>query len=289
MIGPDMTLGRVLACAGSVLVAAWLANGCDARTELVVARGAAGAGAAGTSTGGASGTDAGMAARDGGDDTLPLGWEGAEALMIRQLPCGLDGASFPPPVVVTDGGSSINVEIACVELRELQALCGYASESGARTRVLIQPCDLHPTSVPKGDSSYDVRFTLAARRDLTTLEVYERGDFYGATPPNAPKLIATAAVGPPNADGGSDATDGGPAAHHGCAPAFSNTSECGGTTCTTAHACCPGFGSDCGVQIRSPDSGVGGTSCTTDESCTDAEYCQDSGTCCPLGSVCPMQ
>jgi hypothetical protein len=42
----------------------------------------------------------------------------------------------------------------------------------------------------------DVTFTLPARTERTAVEVYQRSDFYGATSPPVPTLIAKKPVGP---------------------------------------------------------------------------------------------
>jgi hypothetical protein len=68
-------------------------------------------------------------------------------------------------------------------------------DGGATTRVLVQPCDLHPTNVVRCDCLYDVTFTIRARADRTAIDVYKRFDFYGETTPPMPTLAATASLG----------------------------------------------------------------------------------------------
>jgi hypothetical protein len=133
----------------------------------------------------------------GGSDTLPADWTGASALTIEQSQCkgSADGAMVTSTLDVTDKGGTLAVTVKDVSFRCQQSLCAYATDSGATTRVLVQPCDLHPTNVVRCDCLYDVTFTLPARADRTAVEVYKRFDFYGATTPPTPTLAVTAPVG----------------------------------------------------------------------------------------------
>jgi hypothetical protein len=174
------------------------------------AAGAVSTGNVGTTASGAAGTAPAITGAGGGggqvDDVIPAGWTGAQPMMIQQSNCP-SGGPFPPPFAVTETSGEIAGALTCVEFREFQILCGYVVDSSATTRVLVQPCDLHPTSHPKGDQSYNVTFKLPARADRAGVAIYERFDFYGATTPPVPMLLATVPVGASD-DGGSSA-DGG--------------------------------------------------------------------------------
>lgn len=135
------------------------------------------------------------------DDTLPTGWGDARALPIKQTLCP-SGGLVVPTFAVTEGGVVLEGTLSCVASRISQALCGYVAERDATTRVLVQPCDLHPSTVSKGIQTNDVTFTLAVRADRASVEIYDRSDFYGATTPPVPRLLGTAWVGSRN-DGGS--------------------------------------------------------------------------------------
>jgi hypothetical protein len=211
--------GRVL------LVAACLVGGCGSNTGLVTSdaggpSGMAGAtgsdrgttggssmAAAGAASPAAAGATPGIAGADGGvNDTIPSGWAGAQPLMIVQSQC-IGGGAVAPTLAVVQLGAEIEVILRRVEFREFQSLCGYSLDNGTTTRVLVQPCDLHPTNVPAGDCTYDVVFTLPSRADRIRIEAFRRFDDYGAPPPNAPVLLATAELG--TADGGQDSAGGG--------------------------------------------------------------------------------
>lgn len=141
----------------------------------------------------------GLAASCGGgsSDTLPTEWSGAQALTIQQSACRGDGSFDAATFDVTETGGAIAAALNGASFRCQQSVCAYVADSGATTRVLVQPCDLHPTSVPKCACLFDVTFTLSARADRTAVEIYKRSDFYGATAPPVATLIATKPVGSP--------------------------------------------------------------------------------------------
>jgi hypothetical protein len=105
---------------------------------------------------------------------------------------------------------------------------------------------------------------------------------------------------PPSGDGGDDRpdvpaegdTETSPTLKpHGCTPGL-GTPECGGvgTTCTAAHGCCLGVGSDCGTILPYPGAGVvvRDVPCSTDEMCEASEYCQAATRCCPVAYTCNL-
>jgi hypothetical protein len=194
-------MAHTIARGGLLLAAITFSGGCGSSPGLQGMIGPAADGAAGTSAGLSDGGDIGGMA----DDTIPAGWTGAEALQLQQSFCPT-GGPYPPPFTVTETSGAIEGTLTCVEFREFQSLCGYVVDSGATARVLVQPCDLHPTNVPKGDQDFNVTFTLPARADRTSVELYDRFDFYGSSAPTVPMLLGTADVGP-GQDGGRS-TDG---------------------------------------------------------------------------------
>ncbi len=190
-------------------------------------------------------------------DTLPAGWAGAAPLTVQQSTCNGDIMSAKPSLDVTDTGGTISVTYGDAEFRCNQQVCAYVMDAGATTRVLVEPCDLHPTSVTRCDCLYDVTFTLPTRASRTAVELYRRGDFYAATSPPLPTLVASRAVGSAAltwyktcgapvcmvVDAGAATGDGGVA---GC------TTEKVGDTCATNGATCdPGEG--CSVLLRCTD------------------------------------
>ena len=132
------------------------------------------------------------AACDGGTgDALPTGWTGAQQLTVQQSMCDSTALSTNPTFELANSGGTITGTLRDANFRCQQQVCAYLLDSGATTRALVQPCELHPSSVPKCDCHYDVTFTLLARADRTTVEIYRRDDFYGATTPPEPILVAT--------------------------------------------------------------------------------------------------
>jgi len=182
----------------------------------------------------------------GSSDTLPVGWTGAKNLPIQQSACNNDDLTAMAAIDITDAGGSLAVAIKDVEFRCNQQICGYSLDVAATTRVLLQPCDLHPTTVTRCDCMYDMTLTLPPRSDRVEVSVYRRTDYYGAmTTPN-PQLVADTRVGPKallwyqtcgaprcnpgDADAGGGVTDGGAP---GCTPIQQYGSPCliRGTTC----------------------------------------------------------
>jgi hypothetical protein len=133
----------------------------------------------------------------GDGDALPADWIGARALTIGQSQCkgSADGTTVTPTIDAIDTGGMLAVTINDLSFRCQQSVCAYVMDSGATTRVLVQPCDLHPTNVTRCDCLYDVTFKLQMRVDRTAIDVYKRFDFYGAPTPPTPALAATAPVG----------------------------------------------------------------------------------------------
>jgi len=76
---------------------------------------------------------------------------------------------------------------------------------------------------------------------------------------------------------------------HGCSP---SGNDCPGTeSCTFAHQCCAGIGSDCGFRIFTADSGVMPSlaPCASDEACGATEYCERPlASCCLIGYSCDV-
>ena len=75
---------------------------------------------------------------------------------------------------------------------------------------------------------------------------------------------------------------------HGCTPGGNDCSA--GESCTIAHGCCQGVGSDCSVDYVYPGSGAVDRQvpCSNDDMCLSYEYCQAATKCCPAGYICNL-
>jgi hypothetical protein len=230
---------------------------------------------------------AGLAASCGGggsNDTIPAGWTGAHALTIQQSMCKAAGSVVTATFDVTETAGGVEGALKDVTFRCQQSLCAYIIDSGATARVLVQPCDLHPTNVPKCGCEYDVTFALPARADRTAVEAYQRFDFYGATTPPVPMLVATKPVGAAAlhwfktcgdpvcrvGDGGTASADGGVAA---C------STEKAGDACAASGATCdPGDG--CNVTLvcanKDPRVQTGGCPISRRSAKRDITYLDDA-------------
>jgi hypothetical protein len=128
---------------------------------------------------------------------LPEGWSGAAPVSLVQSTCpsGFAPIRGNPRLEVTksdDGLQGIyrDATFRCGD----QKVCGYMTEVGESARVLIQPCDMHPTNATRCTCHYVVTFMLPARAGRTTLELYRRSDLSDSPSPLAAALIDTERV-----------------------------------------------------------------------------------------------
>jgi hypothetical protein len=130
-------------------------------------------------------------------EDLPDGWGGAQRLALKQSSCP---SGFAPlrgnprlELTKTDLGLTGLYRDATFRCND-QKVCGFVTESDVATRVLVQPCEMHPTVVPRCTCHYEVSFVLPARAGRTTLELYRRSDLYGAQTAVPAALIDTERV-----------------------------------------------------------------------------------------------
>ena len=130
-------------------------------------------------------------------DDLPEGWAGAQRIELKQSSCP---SGFAPlrgnprlELTKTDVGLEGIYRDATFRCND-QKVCGFVLESDVATRLLVQPCDMHPPDVPRCSCHYTVSFTIPARAGRTTLELYRRLDLHGAQGPVAAALIDTERV-----------------------------------------------------------------------------------------------
>jgi hypothetical protein len=129
-----------------------------------------------------------LAACGGGGD-LPDGWDGARPLALGQAACSSVPFAGLPRVTLSTGSDGVVTGLLETVIRCPQPVCGYLIDAGARARVLIQPCEMHPREVTKCAWPARVTFTLPASARRTSVEVWARPDFYGQTGANDPALV----------------------------------------------------------------------------------------------------
>jgi hypothetical protein len=134
---------------------------------------------------------------DDGADELPEGWAGARRLTLRQSACAGDPYTSMPhsrlELSESDGtlaGVYKEAQFRCGN----QQVCGFTLEAGPATRLLVQPCDLHPSTVPRCDCLYEVSFTLPDRSGRTSVELFSRRDLYGQQGAVPATLVDTESV-----------------------------------------------------------------------------------------------
>lgn len=123
---------------------------------------------------------------------LPEGWEDAEPIAdFTQSGCGGDPYEDSEPVVsatATDG--SVDVAWDNAHFRCSQDVEGFYKTDGDALSVLVQPIDMHPSSVAKCDCLYaiDMGVPVAA----TSVTVWRRWD--AINDPNDPVEMTTVEV-----------------------------------------------------------------------------------------------
>jgi hypothetical protein len=140
---------------------------------------------------------AGVSCNNEPEPDLPEGWSGAAPLGLIQSPCpsGFAPLRGNPRLEVTKSDDGLQGVYRDATFRcNDQKVCGYATEVGESARVLIQPCDMRPTTAARCTCHYVVTFSLPARAGRTTLELYRRSDLYGTQSPVAAALIDTERV-----------------------------------------------------------------------------------------------
>jgi hypothetical protein len=130
---------------------------------------------------------AGMAVGCAGSvaEDLPPGWMDARPLEVHQSACGAsaDAGGGQPRLVLGKTANGLTGRYLDAAFRCNQHLCGFVLDARETTRVLVQPCELHPPTVTRCDCFYDVSFDLPARAGRTTVELFRRRDLYGADAP----------------------------------------------------------------------------------------------------------
>jgi len=123
-------------------------------------------------------------------EDLPADWAEALSLPVDQSSC--NGNAVMPSagtlVLMRDMGR-LRATYESAQFRCQQRLCAYRLEEAGRTRVLVQPCDMNPATVPKCDCLYDIGFDLPGVETGRTVELHRRWDRYGATAEPVPVLV----------------------------------------------------------------------------------------------------
>jgi hypothetical protein len=127
-------------------------------------------------------------------EDLPAGWMDARPMDVQQSACLGDARGGPPQLLLDKTADGLRGTYRNATFRCGQHLCGFVLDAREITRVLIQPCELHPQTAPTCDCLYDVTFALRARAGMTTVELFRRPDLYGAEAPVDATLVARGGV-----------------------------------------------------------------------------------------------
>lgn len=113
----------------------------------------------------------------GNDPDLPGGWDDAMRLdSLSQSECAGTPGDEPENVSATGRPDGLHIDYRRAPFRCSQAVEGFVRRRDAATDVLIQPVEMHPTSVAKCDCVYDIGFTLEIPMEHHTVSVFRRAD-----------------------------------------------------------------------------------------------------------------
>ena len=113
---------------------------------------------------------------------LPAGFSCERSLPVEQSQCSgnATGSTLTPNVHWSTDGNALHVEDA--RFRCNQSVCAYLDASSKEAQVLLQPCEMSPSTVARCDCGYsfDVPVTLPQASRSVTVEL--RSDAYGGEP-----------------------------------------------------------------------------------------------------------
>ena len=121
---------------------------------------------------------------------LPAGWAGARELPVDQSACEAGGGVAPAgELMLMRGMGRLRASYLGAQFRCQQRVCAYRLDGVGQVRVLVQPCEMDPTEVPRCDCLYRVGFDLTGVETGNSVELHRRWDRYGATSEPAPVLV----------------------------------------------------------------------------------------------------
>jgi hypothetical protein len=179
----------------------------------------------------------------GEPDELPPGWHEARRIALAQTSCSAGSSEINRLQLSPGAGGTLSVAFSTTLLRCGQEACGYAVDLATATKLLVQPCDMHPRSVNKCTCTSRIELSLPADDDRVAVELWLRPDNYGQHDGNLPTLVDRKDV--PSPCPGMN-----PALACRTAPGDCVPSSC---TCTATGWACT---ADCGPGRNCPDAGA---------------------------------
>ena len=130
---------------------------------------------------GCGGQSAGSA-QSGCASDLPAGFDCERSLSVEQSQCLGDatGVNSTPNVHWSTDGKALHVEDA--RFRCNQSVCAYLDASSAEAKVLLQPCEMKPSTVARCDCSYGFDVSVALPNTTSSVSIDLRSDAYGSDP-----------------------------------------------------------------------------------------------------------
>jgi hypothetical protein len=129
---------------------------------------------------------------------LPPRFAGAQPIELFQAPCSETENDSEPVITEAriDEDAEVVAEATGVGFRCAQEVCGFSQQTGATAEVLLQPCNMHPLSLPGCSCLYefDFKFFADPSEGARTLDLWTRPDGSGSDGPNEPSLIDSAPI-----------------------------------------------------------------------------------------------
>ena len=167
---------------------------------------------------------------------LPPEFSAAHQIAVMQTACNADPYEGPPEYLVWDAPAS-HVTYRNAHFRCQQPVCGYAMLEGDAIDVLVQPCEMNPTSPKKCDCLSDVG--LAVPKGVTRVGLSRRWD--SAAGQESPPVVAIGEI---------ELTSH-VSCHNGLLDGAETDVDCGGAgdcdLCGTSMACADGADCESGV------------------------------------------
>lgn len=124
---------------------------------------------------------------------LPAGFSCERALSVGQSECSANapGVTLTPNVHWSTDGKALHIEDA--RYRCNQSVCAYLDASSAEAKVLLQPCEMSPSTVARCDCRYSFDLPVALPATTTSVSLQLRSDAYGGEPTS--QAIGSVTVG----------------------------------------------------------------------------------------------
>jgi hypothetical protein len=124
---------------------------------------------------------------------LPADFVCQRSLKVEQSQCSgnATGTTLAPHAHWSTDGKSLHIEEA--RFRCNQSVCAYLDASSDAAKILLQPCEMSPSTVTRCDCGYSFDVPVALPEAVSSVSVELRSDAYGGEPTS--RALGTLSVG----------------------------------------------------------------------------------------------